>query len=126
MEAYPKYIKDVIAVLGLEDSKPLSTPSVKRTPTTESQETPTPNVQEHSRWSRTVEKHDSFCLVKNTTVSELEFCRSRVLRSDNWNFGRDADKISLERTGIRSDTREPCRQSICEGMGIQTRLVWDG
>ena len=30
------YIRDVIAVLGLEDSRPVSTPSVKRTPTTES------------------------------------------------------------------------------------------
>ena len=27
---------DVIAVLGLEDSRPVSTPSLKRTPTTES------------------------------------------------------------------------------------------
>ena len=34
--ANPKYIRDVIAVLGLEDSRPVSTPSVKRTPTTES------------------------------------------------------------------------------------------
>ena len=36
VEANPKYIPDVIAVLGLEDSRPVSTPSVKRTPTTES------------------------------------------------------------------------------------------
>ena len=36
VEANPKYIRDVIAVLGLEDSKPVPTPSVKRTPTTES------------------------------------------------------------------------------------------
>ena len=36
VEASPKYIRDVIAVLGLEDSRPVSTPSVKRTPTTES------------------------------------------------------------------------------------------
>ena len=36
VEANPKYIRDVIAVLGLEDSRPASTPSVKRTPTTES------------------------------------------------------------------------------------------
>ena len=35
------------------------------------------------------------------------------------------DETSLERTGIRSDTREPCRQSICEGMGIQTRFGTD-
>ena len=48
-----------------------------------------------------------------------------MLRSDNWNFRRDGDKTSLERTGIRSDTREPCRQPICEGMGIQTRLGTD-
>ena len=34
--ANPKYIRDVIAVLGLEDSRPVSPPSVKRTPTTES------------------------------------------------------------------------------------------
>ena len=36
VEANPKYIRDLIAVLGLEDSRPVSTPSVKRTPTTES------------------------------------------------------------------------------------------
>ena len=34
--ASPKYILDVIAVLGLEDSRPVTTPNVKRTPTTES------------------------------------------------------------------------------------------
>ena len=34
--ANPKYIRDVIAVLGLEEAKPVVTPSVKRTPTTES------------------------------------------------------------------------------------------
>ena len=36
VEANPKYIRDEIAVLGLTDSRPESTPSVKRTPTTES------------------------------------------------------------------------------------------
>ena len=36
VEANPKYIRDVIAVLGLKDSRPVATPSVKRTPTTES------------------------------------------------------------------------------------------
>ena len=36
VEANPKNIRDVIAVLGLEDSRPVPTPSVKRTPTTES------------------------------------------------------------------------------------------
>ena len=36
MDANPKYIRDVIAVLGLEEAKPVTTPSVKRTPTTES------------------------------------------------------------------------------------------
>ena len=33
--ANPKYIRDVIAVPGLEQAKPATTPSVKRTPTTE-------------------------------------------------------------------------------------------
>ena len=36
VEANPKYIFDVIAVLGLENARPAPTPSVKRTPTTES------------------------------------------------------------------------------------------
>ena len=36
MEANPKYIRNVINVLGLEEAKPVMTPSVKRTPTTES------------------------------------------------------------------------------------------
>ena len=36
VEANPKYIRNVINVLGLEEAKPLMTPSVKRTPTTES------------------------------------------------------------------------------------------
>ena len=51
--------------------------------------------------------------------------RSRIIRSDNWNFRRDGAGTSLERTGIRSDTREPYRQSICEGMGIQARFGTD-
>ena len=36
VEANPKYIRNVVNVLGLEDEKPVMTPSVKRTPTTES------------------------------------------------------------------------------------------
>ena len=36
VEANPKYIRDVITVLGLEEAKPVTIPSVKRTPTTES------------------------------------------------------------------------------------------
>ena len=36
MEANPKYIRDVIAVPGLGEAKLKTTPSVKRTPTTES------------------------------------------------------------------------------------------
>ena len=32
MEANPKYIGNVINVLGLEEAKPVMTPSVKRTP----------------------------------------------------------------------------------------------
>ena len=36
VEANPKYIRDVIAVLGLEEAKLVTTLSVKRTPTTES------------------------------------------------------------------------------------------
>ena len=34
VEANPKYLRDVIAMLDLEDSRPVSIPSVKRTPTT--------------------------------------------------------------------------------------------
>ena len=36
VEANPKSIRNVINVLGLEEAKPVMTPSVKRTPTTES------------------------------------------------------------------------------------------
>ena len=36
MEANLKYIRDVIAVLNLDEGNPVTTPSVKRTPTTES------------------------------------------------------------------------------------------
>ena len=32
-----------------------------------------PNVQEHKRWSYAIGKRDSFCMVKNTTISELDF-----------------------------------------------------
>ena len=35
VEASPKYIRDVIAVLGLEEAKLFTTSTVKRTPTTE-------------------------------------------------------------------------------------------
>ena len=85
----------------------------------------TPNVQEHKWWSYAVEKRNSFCMVKNTAVSESEFCRGRIIRLDNWNFRRDGDEAPLERTGIRSDSREPCQQPICEGMGNQTRFGTD-
>ena len=157
----------MIAVLGLQDSRPVSTPSVKRTPTTESlveleneqravyktavgkllymcqeradimcsvKETArkitcpiesereahrkipercperkvfdrdhhiatvservhrqrlgwtTPNVQDHKCGVTQWGKRGSFCLVKNTAVSEPEFCRSRIIRLDNWYF----------------------------------------
>ena len=36
VEANPKYIRNVINVLGLVEAKPVMTPSAKRTPTTES------------------------------------------------------------------------------------------
>ena len=36
MEANPKYIRNLINVLGLAEAKPVMTPSVKRTPKTES------------------------------------------------------------------------------------------
>ena len=36
VEANPKYIRDVIAVLGLPDARPVAIQNVKRTPTTES------------------------------------------------------------------------------------------
>ena len=36
VEANPKYIRDVMAVLCLEEAKPVTTPSVERTSTTES------------------------------------------------------------------------------------------
>ena len=36
MEANPKYIRKLTNVLGLEEAKPMMTPSLKRTPTTES------------------------------------------------------------------------------------------
>ena len=85
----------------------------------------TPNVQEHKWWSCAAVKRDSFCMVKNTAVSEPEFCRSRIIRLENWNSRRDGDEASLERTGIRSDSREPFRHSICEGMVIHTRFGTD-
>ena len=36
VEAIPMYIRDVIIVLGFEEAKPVTTPSVRRTSTTES------------------------------------------------------------------------------------------
>ena len=59
----------------------------------------TPNVQEHKRWSYAVEYRDSLCLVKNTAVSKLEFCRSRIIRPDNWNFSRVVTKHLLKELG---------------------------
>ena len=61
-------------------------------------------------------------MVTNTANSELEFRLSRIFRSDNWNCRRDGDETSLAGTGTRSDAHESCRQSVCEGMGIQTRF----
>ena len=46
----------------------------------------TPCAQEHNWWCHAVAKRDSLCLVKNTAVSEPEFCRSRMIRFDNWNL----------------------------------------
>ena len=56
----------------------------------------TPNFQEHKWWRYAVEKRNHFCLVKNTAVSEPEFCRSRNFRCDNWNLEKDGDEASLE------------------------------
>ena len=36
VEANPKHIRNVVNVLGLEEARPVVTPCVKRTPTTES------------------------------------------------------------------------------------------
>ena len=82
--------------------------------------------EEYKWWSCGVGERHIYCMVTNTTVSELEFRRSRTLYLDNWNCQRgDGDEISLERTGIRSDSRAPRRQSICEGVGSQTRVRTD-
>ena len=54
-------------------------------------------------------------------VSEPESRRSRTVCPDNKNCQRSGDETPDERTGTRSDSREPCRHSICEGMGIQTK-----
>ena len=37
------------------------------------------------RWGHAVGRRDSYCMVNNTSVSELEFCRSRIIRLDIWN-----------------------------------------
>ena len=189
VEANPKYIRDVIAVLGLEGTRDPWTPSVKRTPTTESlvelenekravhrtavgkllymcqeradimysvKETArkiictaerdemnvkrqilekcpkckvfdrdqhistvrervhrqwlgkkTPNVQEHKRWSHAAGQRDSFCMVKNTTVSELEFCRSRIIRPDttgeDMRFGAEHASTRLFQSNQKDD-----------------------
>ena len=46
VEANPRYIRDVIAVLGLEDSRPVSTPSVERTVTGRAGEREASRVQD--------------------------------------------------------------------------------
>ena len=38
-----------------------------------------------------------FLLGQENTVSELDFCRSRITRSDNWNFRRDGGETPLEK-----------------------------
>ena len=83
------------------------------------------DLQEHKRWDCAVEKRNFFCMVTKTTVTELELHRSRTECFGNWNCRRYGDETSLERTGIRCDSREPCRESICESMVIQTRFRTD-
>ena len=77
------------------------------------------NVYTDSDWAgqpraraRVVESHSGearlFLPGQERNSQWLEICRSRIVRPDTWNVRRDGGKTSLERTGIRSDTREPC------------------
>ena len=58
-----------------------------------------PDVQKHKGWSYAVGKRHSVFMVKNTTVSELEFCRSRDVRPRNWNCRREVTKHLLKELG---------------------------
>ena len=61
------------------------------------------------------------CLDGREHISQLEFRRSRNVRTDNWNRRREGHETSIETIGTRSDSCEPCRQLFFEGTGIQTR-----
>ena len=67
-------------------------------------------------------KCNTHSMVTNTANSELEFSWSRILCPDDWSCRRNGDETSLAGTRTRGDLREPCQQSVCEGMGIQTRF----
>ena len=85
-EANPKYIRDVIAVLRLEEAKPVTTPSVNRTPTTESL---VELENERRLMYRAVvgkllymcqERADTMCSVKETATESDEMNLKRSVR----------------------------------------------
>ena len=88
-EANPKYIRDVIAVLRLKEAKPVTAPSVNRTPTTES----------------LVELENERRLMYRTVVGKLlymcqeradiMFCVKETARNNN--CPTESDEINLKR-----------------------------
>ena len=101
VEAKPKNIRNVINVLGLEEAKPVMTPSVKRTPTTESL---VELEGERRAMYRTVvgkllymcqERADVMYSVKETTARKIT-CPT------------ESDEINLKRIR-RSECKEPDR-----------------
>ena len=61
------------------------------------------------------------CLDGREHISQLEFRRSRTVRTDNWNRRREGHETSIETIGTRSDSCQQCRQLFFEGTGMQTR-----
>ena len=58
----------------------------------------TNDTQKYKWRSCAVVKRNSHSMVTNTAYGELEFCRGRIICSDNWNCRRNGDKTTLART----------------------------
>ena len=104
IEPNPKYIRDVIIVLGLEDAKAVATPSVKRTPTTGAKPVMTPSVKRTPTTESLVELEGERRATHRTAVGRLLY-------------------ICQERADIMYSVKETARKIICptesDGMNVK-------
>ena len=87
VEANPKYIREVIAVLCLEHSRPVTTPRVTRTPTTESSW----RTKKRAVYRTALEKCLHMCQQRADIMYSVKETARKILfpaDSDEMNMGR--------------------------------------